>query len=64
MNHQEMAQWIDAKICGPCHEGYVCNDFDCEQARNIADMLSRMVPFKGVDDNGTRINGWLVPDPM
>ena len=64
MNHQEMALWIDSKICGPCHQGYVCDDFDCEQARYIADMLSRMVHFKGTDTNGTDVSGWLVPDPM
>jgi hypothetical protein len=64
MTHQEMAQWIDSRIWGPCHQGYVCDDFDCEQARYLADMLSRMVPSKGTDDNGTRISGWLVPNPM
>ncbi len=62
MNHKDMALWIDSKICGSCHQGYVCDDFGCEQARQIADILNRMVPFKGKDTNGTEVSGWLVPD--
>ncbi|MBI5570978.1 MAG: hypothetical protein HY914_13625 [Desulfomonile tiedjei] len=62
LSTKDMALWIDARICGSCHQGYTCNEYDCEQARKIADMLSRMTVFKGKDSEGKDVSGLLVPD--
>ena len=59
---KEMALWIDAKICSSCHQGYTCDEYDCEQARKIADILKRMTAFKGKDSEGKDVSGWLVPE--
>jgi hypothetical protein len=57
-----MAEWIDARICSPCKQGYTCDDFECEQAKKIADILRRMEPFKGRDSAGNEVAGWFVPE--
>lgn len=61
MDIKQSAEWIEERICGPCKQGYTCDDFGCEQARNIADMLKRMVPFKGKDSEGKDVSGWFFP---
>lgn len=61
MDTNQLAEWIDARICGPCKQGYTCDDFDCEQAKSIADILKRMGPFEGKDRDGNDVTGWLVP---
>ncbi|MDQ7785086.1 MAG: hypothetical protein RDU20_19530 [Desulfomonilaceae bacterium] len=61
METKQMAEWIEEQMCGQCKQGYTCDDFGCEQARIIADMLRRMVPFKGKDSEGNDVNGWFVP---
>jgi hypothetical protein len=62
MDLKQLAEWVEARICAPCQQGYTCDDFDCDQAKKIADILRRMVPFKGRDDHGKDVSGWLVPD--
>ncbi|MBI5248463.1 MAG: hypothetical protein HY912_03115 [Desulfomonile tiedjei] len=62
MDLKQMAEWIEAMICAPCKEGYTCDNYECEQAKKIADMLRRMEPFKGKDLHGNEVSGWLVPD--
>lgn len=60
MDTKQLAEWIDARICNPCKQGYTCDDFECEQAKTIADLLKRMVPFTGKDSDGKDVSGWLV----
>lgn len=62
MDMKQLAEWIDARICRACKDGYTCDDFDCEQARKIADLLKRMVRFEGKASGGKDVSGWLVPD--
>ncbi len=62
MDTKQLAEWVDTRICAPCKQGYTCHDWECEQARKIADLLRRMVHFKGVDAEGKGVSGWLVPD--
>ena len=62
MDLKQLAEWVEARICAPCKQGYTCDDFECDQAKKIADILRRMVPFKGRDSNGKDVAGWLVPD--
>jgi hypothetical protein len=62
MDTQELAEWIDARICSQCRQGYTCDDWECEQARKIADMLRKMVPFTGRDVSGQDVSGWLIPE--
>jgi hypothetical protein len=62
MDPKELAAWIDAKICGPCHQGYTCDDFDCSRAKEVAEILKRMAPFKGKDSSGHDVTGWFVPE--
>jgi hypothetical protein len=62
MDLKQLAEWVEARICAPCKQGYTCDDFDCDQAKKIAEILRRMVPFKGRDDHGKDVSGWLVPD--
>ncbi len=61
MDLKQMAEWIEERICAPCKQGHTCDDYDCEQARKIADILRRMVPFKGKSDDGKEVSGWFVP---
>lgn len=62
MDAKQLATWVEARICDPCKQGYTCDDFECEQARTIADLLKRMVPFIGNDIDGNAVSGWLVPE--
>ncbi len=62
MDTKQLAEWIDTRICLPCKQGYTCDDWECEQARTIAEILKRMVPFKGKDDQGRDVSGWLIPE--
>jgi hypothetical protein len=62
MDNKDLAEWVDTRMCASCKQGYTCNDWECEQAGKIADMLKRMVPFKGTDTDGKEASGWLVPD--
>jgi hypothetical protein len=62
MDLKQLAEWVEARICAPCKQGYTCDDFDCDQAKKIADILRRMAPFKGKDDHGKDVSGWLVAD--
>jgi hypothetical protein len=62
MDLKQLAEWMEEMVCGPCKQGYTCDNFGCEQAKKIADMLRRMVPFKGKDSEGKDVSGWLVPD--
>jgi len=62
MDLKQLAEWIDATLCSNCKQGYTCDNFDCEQAQKIADILRRMTPFKGTDSQGKQVSGWLVPD--
>jgi hypothetical protein len=59
MDMRALAQWIEAKICGPCNQGYTCEDFDCEQARKISELLNKLEEFEGTDKNGQEVKGWL-----
>lgn len=60
MDVKQLAEWIDARICGQCKQGYTCDDFDCDQAKQIAELLKRMAPFEGKDASGNPVSGWLV----
>jgi hypothetical protein len=62
MDLKQLAEWVEARICTPCKQGYTCDDFECDQAKKIADILRRMVPFKGQDSDGKDVAGWLAPD--
>ncbi len=62
MDLKQLAEWVEASICSSCKQGYTCDDFDCDQAKKIADILRRMVPFRGKDSDGKAVTGWLVPD--
>lgn len=62
MDLNNLAEWIDKKICGPCKDGYTCQDFDCEQAQKIAVLLKSMVPFTGQDSEGNHVTGWFAPE--
>ena len=62
MDTRDVAEWVDARICGQCKQGYTCDDWECEQARKIAEMLRKMVPFTGRDVSGHEVSGWLVPE--
>jgi hypothetical protein len=62
MDLKQLAEWVEARICAPCKQGYTCDDFECDQAKKIADILRRMVPFRGKDGDGKDVSGWLVPD--
>lgn len=59
MDMRALATWIDAKICGPCKQGYTCDDFDCQQARDISDLLNKLEEFEGRDKEGREVKGWL-----
>lgn len=59
MDTRALAQWIDAKICGPCKQGYTCDDFDCEQAKEISKLLNSLEEFEGKDNSGKEVRGWL-----
>jgi hypothetical protein len=62
MDLKQLAEWVEASICASCKQGYTCDDFGCDQAKKIADILRRMVPFRGKDGDGKDVTGWLVPD--
>jgi hypothetical protein len=62
MDVKRLAEWIDARICGTCKQGYTCDDFDCEQAREIADILKKLVPFEGKDADGNNVSGMIARD--
>lgn len=62
MDTRALAEWIDARICSQCKQGYTCDDWECEQARKIADMLRKMAPFTGRDGSGKEVSGWLIPE--
>jgi len=62
MELNQMTEWIEARICGPCKQGYTCDEFDCEQALKIAGILRKMVPFRGKDNQGKDVSGWFVPE--
>ncbi|MBI4964314.1 MAG: hypothetical protein HY913_13640 [Desulfomonile tiedjei] len=62
MDLKELAEWIEARLCSNCRQGYTCDNFDCEQGKKIADMLKRMIPFKGTDSQGKPVSGWLISD--
>ena len=62
MDTKQLAEWVEARICLPCKQGYTCDDWECEQARKIADILKRMVPFQGKNSEGKDISGWFVPE--
>jgi hypothetical protein len=62
MDTKQLAEWVEARICLPCKQGYTCDDWECEQARKIADILKRMVPFQGKNGEGKDISGWFVPE--
>lgn len=61
MDLNALAEWIEERMCGPCKQGYTCDDYGCEQARKIADILKRMVPFTGKSEDGKEVTGWFVP---
>ena len=62
MDLKQLAEWIEARLCNNCKQGYTCDDFDCEQARKISEMLKRMTPFNGTDSQGKQVKGWLIPE--
>jgi len=62
MDTRQLAEWIDTRICLPCKQGYTCDDWECAQARAIADILKRLVRFKGKDSEGKDVSGWFLPD--
>jgi hypothetical protein len=62
MDTKQLAEWVEARICLPCKQGYTCDDWECEQARKIADILKRMVPFRGKNSEGKDVSGWFVPE--
>jgi len=62
MDFQQLAEWIEERLCSNCRQGYTCDNFECEQGKKIADMLRRMIPFKGKDSQGKEVSGWLVPE--
>ncbi len=62
MDPKQLAEWIEATLCSNCKQGYTCDNFDCEQAKKIADMLRRMTPFKGTDSQGKQVSGWVIPE--
>jgi hypothetical protein len=62
MDVKQMAEWIEERLCSNCKQGYTCDDYGCEQARKIADLLRRMTPFEGKDSEGNEVSGWLVPE--
>ncbi len=62
MDTKQLAEWVEARICLPCKQGYTCDNWECEQARIIADMLKRMVPFQGKDSEGKDISGWFISE--
>ncbi|MEW6140557.1 MAG: hypothetical protein AB1733_20230 [Thermodesulfobacteriota bacterium] len=62
MNTQQMAEWVDARLCNQCRQGYTCDDYDCEQAKKVSEILRKMVPFAGKDRSGNEVSGWLVPE--
>lgn len=62
MDLNNLADWIEERLCGDCKRGYTCDNYECEQAKLIAGMLRRMIPFKGRDSEGKEVSGWLVPE--
>ena len=62
MDARQLADWVDARMCGPCRQGYTCDDYGCDQATKIADILKRMVPAKGKDRSGARVRGWFLSE--
>ncbi len=62
MDLKQLAEWVEARICDPCKQGYTCDNYECDLAKKIADMLRRMVPFKGKDMDGNDVSGWLIPE--
>ncbi|HMK37441.1 MAG TPA: hypothetical protein VK463_20375 [Desulfomonilaceae bacterium] len=62
MDTKQLAEWVEERICGPCKQGYTCDDYGCEQARKIADILRKMTPFRGKSEDGKSVTGWLVPE--
>jgi len=62
VNLKDMAEWLEESLCGDCKRGYTCDSHGCEQARQIADLLKRMTPFKGRDSEGKEVTGWLIPE--
>jgi hypothetical protein len=62
MDFKGLAEWIEASVCASCKQGYTCDEYDCAQARKIAELLKKMVPFKGTGEDGKQVKGWLVPE--
>lgn len=62
MDTASLAEYIETKLCNDCRQGYTCNHFECEQGKKVADMLRKMEPFKGTDENGRPVSGWLIPE--
>jgi len=62
MDLVQLSEWIETRICSSCRQGYTCDDYGCQQATKIADLLRRMVPFKGTDSEGKAVSGWFVPE--
>ncbi len=62
MDLEQLADWIEARICDPCKHGYTCDQSDCAQAKQIASILKNMAPFKGSDDGGKAVKGWFVSE--
>ncbi|MEW6529483.1 MAG: hypothetical protein AB1473_01525 [Thermodesulfobacteriota bacterium] len=61
MDFKELAEWIETRLCSDCKQGYTCDHFDCEQGKKVAELLRRLTPFRGRDEQGRDVSGWLIP---
>jgi hypothetical protein len=62
MDLVQLSEWIEFRLCSPCRQGYTCDEYGCDQATKIADLLKRMAPFKGTDSQGNAVTGWFMSE--
>jgi hypothetical protein len=62
MTIEEIIRWAESKNCRPRREGGTCEHEACDENDRAISALRTARRFRGTDENGTAVSGWLLPD--